>query len=125
MSKGTAKATAEKQDLVAAYRATETELRREFPELFEDCASLSCPPGWYQIVRALASQVKIASPELRVEQMKPKAGTLRFYYSVSYHNQTVNLLVNLASKIAGQTCETCGAPGKSQGWHVRCEGCAS
>lgn len=113
-----------KLDTVEAYRATESELRAEFPELFSACDSLACPPGWYTIVRALSRQIVREEPRLRVLQVKPKAGSLRYYYSAVQNMLLVNRLIDLASSISSQTCESCGSPGSQRGWNVHCDGCA-
>lgn len=124
MSRKTAKTDAEKLDSPEAYRATETELRAEFPQLFAACDSLSCPPGWYTIARALSRQIVREEPAFRVLQVKPKAGSLRYYYSAAQNLLLVNRLIDLASSISAHTCEACGSPGSQRGWNVYCDGCA-
>jgi len=108
---------------VEAYRDTEASLRAEFPQLFSVCNALSCPPGWHTIVRALSRQIVREEPAFRVLQVKPKAGTLRYYYSAAQNLLLVNRLIDLASSIAAHTCESCGGPGSQRGWNVYCDGC--
>lgn len=124
MSARNTKGGTEKLDSPEAYRATETELRAEFPQLFACCDYLTCPPGWYTIVRALSRQIVREEPSFRVLQVKPKAGSLRYYYSAAQNLLLVNRLIDLASSISAQTCEACGSPGSQRGWHVHCDGCA-
>lgn len=60
-------------------------------------------------------------PQVTVEQVKEKYGTLRFY--VSQYTHTIGALIHMAESMSAKTCETCGAPGKmtGRGWlSVRC-----
>lgn len=111
------------QEYIDAHRKAESELRQEFPELFSECFSLSCPPGWFTIVRSLSYSIRKVAPETRVVQVKPKAGSLRYYLAGAGGAQ-VNELIGLAASIAGKTCQRCSGPGEPCGWDVLCQGCA-
>ena len=52
-------------------------------------------------------------PQVVVEQVKEKFGTLRFYYQGG--DEFVHGAVWLAESLSGHLCEECGAPGKRTG----------
>ena len=52
-------------------------------------------------------------PQVTLDQVKEKFGTLRFYYSGG--DDYISGLVSMAESISGITCETCGKPGTSTG----------
>ena len=54
--------------------------------------------------------------QVRVDQIKEKFGTLRFYYTGG--NDTISGMVSMAESLTGQICETCGDRGerRSGGW---------
>jgi hypothetical protein len=63
-------------------------------------------------------------PQVTLDQVKEKFGTLRFYYSGG--DDYISGMVSLAESMTGVTCEGCGNPGKSRGggWiHTYCESC--
>jgi hypothetical protein len=63
-------------------------------------------------------------PQVTLDQVKEKFGTLRFYYSGG--DDYISGLVSMAESMTGVTCEECGNPGTSRGggWiHVYCEPC--
>lgn len=100
-------------------REASEKLVAEFPELFSECDSLSCPGPWYEIVRELSLKIVSVDPERRVSQVKPKCGSLRFYL----HPSRVDRLIREAELRAEVVCEKCGAPGKPKGWYVLCGSC--
>ena len=55
-------------------------------------------------------------PQVTLDQVKEKFGTLRFYYSGG--DEYINGLVSMAESMSGVTCEQCGSPGTTggQGW---------
>jgi len=55
-------------------------------------------------------------PQVTLDQVKEKFGTLRFYYSGG--DDYISGLVSMAESMSGVTCETCGKPGTSTsgGW---------
>ena len=55
-------------------------------------------------------------PQVTLDQVKEKFGTLRFYYSGG--DDYISGLVSMAESMSGVTCETCGKPGTqtSGGW---------
>ena len=99
--------------------------------------------GWYNIINALCANIQShidwvekcrqnevergiagesgmprtpAVPQVVVEQVKEKFGTLRFYYRGG--DKYIDGLVSMAESMTEFTCEECGAPGKSRrgGW---------
>ena len=56
-------------------------------------------------------------PQVVVNQVKEKYGTLRFYYTGG--DRFVDGLVGMAEEMSLVTCESCGAPGKlrGRGWY--------
>jgi hypothetical protein len=52
-------------------------------------------------------------PQVTLDQVKEKFGTLRFYYSGG--DDYISGLVSMAESMSGVTCETCGKPGTSTG----------
>jgi hypothetical protein len=63
-------------------------------------------------------------PQVTLDQIKEKFGTLRFYYTGG--DDYISGMVSLAESMTGVTCEGCGNPGKTRGggWvHTYCEPC--
>ncbi len=52
-------------------------------------------------------------PQVVVDQVKEKFGTLRFYYHGG--DDTIDGMVRMAESMSAFTCEKCGAPGKMRG----------
>ena len=109
------------------------------------CWGFGCGDGWYNILNALMGNIqnhidwkekqrnwaidfnsKAAQEEMRVvpesipqvtlDQVKEKFGTLRFYYTGG--DDYIRGLVSMAESMSAVTCETCGNPGKQTrgGW---------
>jgi len=106
------------------------------------CWGFECGDGWFQILNQLMANIqhhidwkerqrevairfnsKAASGEMRevpeevpqviLDQVKEKFGTLRFYYSGG--DDYISGLVSMAESMSGITCETCGKPGTQTG----------
>jgi len=63
-------------------------------------------------------------PQVTVDQVKEKFGTLRFYYTGG--DTHIDGLVSMAESMSGVTCEECGNIGKQRGggWvHTYCNSC--
>ena len=109
------------------------------------CWGFECGNGWYQILDSLCANIqhhidwkekqrqwtitfnsKAALEEMNevpdaiaqvvAVQVKEKFGGLRFYYDGG--DDQISGMVRMAESWAANTCETCGAPGKSRngGW---------
>jgi hypothetical protein len=63
-------------------------------------------------------------PQVTLDQVKEKFGTLRFYYSGG--DDVIDGMVRMAESMTGVTCESCGNIGESRGggWiHTYCTPC--
>jgi len=63
-------------------------------------------------------------PQVTLDQVKEKFGTLRFYYTGG--DDFISGMVSLAESMTAVTCENCGNPGSCRGggWiHTYCEPC--
>jgi hypothetical protein len=90
------------------------------------CWGFECGDGWYNILNLLMSNIQShidwknkkeqVVPQVTLDQVKEKFGTLRFYYSGG--DDYIRGLVSMAESMSAITCETCGNPGKqrSGGW---------
>jgi hypothetical protein len=58
-------------------------------------------------------QAREVCPQVTVDQVKEKFGTLRFYYTGG--DEYISGLVAMAESMSGVTCEECGNPGKRVG----------
>jgi hypothetical protein len=119
-----------------------------FPELFSDLHPMEpfamfgfeCDDGWFDLLKDLISNIKekyndpayehefnIADEKivLKVDQIKEKYGTLRFY--VNCCNGEIGRLIKQAEEISETTCEECGKEGsmreKGLWYSVRCDEC--
>jgi hypothetical protein len=117
-------------------------LCKTFPKMFVNrhapmtetamCWGFSCDDGWFNIINHLCQNIQHhldwknkdgeVVPQVVVDQVKEKFGTLRFYYTGG--DDTVDGMVRMAESMSGVTCETCGNVGESSssGWiRVLCE----
>jgi hypothetical protein len=97
-------------------------------DLFEETMKAHSPESKEkrlgEIVAGDFRQVPDAIPQVTLDQVKEKFGTLRFYYSGG--DEYINGLVSMAESMSAITCETCGKPGTqtSGGWiKTICEPC--
>ena len=82
-----------------------------------------CGDGWFDILDQLMCNIQhhidwknrkgVTVPQVTVDQVKEKFGTLRFYYTGG--DDYISGLVTMAESMSGLTCESCGNPGKSTG----------
>jgi hypothetical protein len=70
-----------------------------------------CGPGWKKLIDPLIAACDRL--RARVDQIKEKYGTLRFYYTPPDGGWCDELedLVDAAEEESNRTCEMCGAPG--------------
>ena len=69
-------------------------------------------------------EVPESIPQVTLDQVKEKFGTLRFYYSGG--DDYIDGMVSLAESLTGVTCESCGNVGERRGggWvHTYCTPC--
>lgn len=77
-----------------------------------------------QIVAGDFRTVPASIPQVTLDQVKEKFGTLRFYYAGG--DDTIDGMVRLAESMSGVTCEECGNIGERRGggWvHTYCAPC--
>jgi hypothetical protein len=105
------------------------------------CWGFDCGDGWYTIINNLCANIQShinwshkshewdlkwnaehpeqqrsvceIVPQVVVDQVKEKFGTLRFYYSGG--DDAIHGMVRMAESMSAVMCEQCGAPAKTQG----------
>lgn len=105
------------------------------------CWGFECGDGWYNILNLLMSNIQNhidhnnknfekgykqykQVPQVTLDQVKEKFGTLRFYYTGG--DEYIRGLVSMAESMSAVTCETCGNPGEQTrgGWiKTTCKPC--
>lgn len=79
-------------------------------------ASVDCGEGWWPIIAQLDRHIAAIESAYEVHQIKEKFGGLRFYYAGGTGNDArIDELIAQAERVAAQTCELCGAPGRARG----------
>jgi hypothetical protein len=97
------------------------------------CWGFECGDGWFQILDSLMGNIQHhidwnnknfekgykqykQVPQVTLDQVKEKFGTLRFYYQGG--DDEISGMVRMAESMSAVTCEECGNPGTSggQGW---------
>ena len=90
------------------------------------CWGFECGDGWYNILNTLMGNIQShidwknkkeeVVPQVTLDQVKEKFGTLRFYYRGG--DDYISGLVSMAESMSAITCESCGNPGKQTrgGW---------
>ena len=112
------------------YDAFEARITEQYPKMFsQPFGGFAIGEGWWPIIESLCSNIQHyldwinknhdAHPvveQVVVAQIKEKFGGLRFYYSGG--DDEISGMVSMAEAWAGNTCETCGAPGSMRhgGW---------
>jgi hypothetical protein len=98
------------------------------------CWGFDCGDGWYNILNQLMGNIQHhidwknrngeVVPQVTLDQVKEKFGTLRFYYTGG--DDVIDGMVRMAESISGVTCEGCGNVGERRGggWvHTFCDPC--
>ena len=117
-------------DEFVKYDLFAKKMEETFPKMFSQPYGGFCvDEGWWPVLTNLCANIQHyldwinknhdAHPvveQVVVAQIKEKFGGLRFYYDGG--DDRVYGMVRMAEAWAGNTCETCGAPGKSRegGW---------
>jgi hypothetical protein len=97
------------------------------------CWGFECGDGWFQILDSLMGNIQHhidwnnknfekgytqykQVPQVTLDQVKEKFGTLRFYYTGG--DDVIDGMVRMAESMSAVTCEQCGNPGTigGQGW---------
>jgi hypothetical protein len=103
---------------------TEEEMQNYFPAVFPKMFSgkyggIAVGAGWFDLLNSTCQIIqshldwKPDVPQVVVEQVKEKFGTLRFYYQGG--DEFIQGVVALAEHMSGKICEECGAPGATGG----------
>lgn len=135
-------------------------LRAAYPRLFGKGSPLGVwyPEGWDRVLHRLCATIDAFLDDrqaemFRIDQVKEKFGTLRFYYSVAgrtkltvdvlgpeqhlraanspkyrkgFPADAIDALIRQAEAATRTTCAGCGKPGvlRTRGWHrVTCDDC--
>ena len=87
------------------------------------CWGFECGDGWFNILDQLMGNIQRyidwknrngeVVPQVTLDQVKEKFGTLRFYYTGG--DDYIRGLASMAESISAVTCEECGAPGSTSG----------
>ena len=85
------------------------------------CWGFECGDGWFDLIDELCGNIqryidqnpRLNVPQVVVEQVKEKFGTLRFY--VRGGDDLTRGMIWFAESMSGRICETCGKPGKRRG----------
>ena len=87
------------------------------------CWGFECGDGWYNLLDTLCGTIQSyidnnshpgrEIPQVVVEQVKEKFGTLRFYYQGG--NEMITGMTWLAESMSGRICEDCGSIGQRRG----------
>ena len=109
------------------YKVFSARMQERFPKMYGgNYGGFAVGPGWWKLIEHLshviqshidqAQQRGDDCPQVVVEQVKEKFGSLRFYYQGGddfIHGATV-----LAESLSGTLCEECGGIGKRTrgGW---------
>ena len=106
---------------------TELEMQEYFPKAYPKMfqgqyGGIACGEGWFNVLNMLCRNIqsylnwKPDVPQVVVDQVKEKLGTLRFYYHGG--DEYIKGLVSMAEAITEVTCEECGSTGtlRQGGW---------
>lgn len=108
-------------------------LCKKYPKMFVDrnksmqetamCWGFACGDGWFDLIDELCDSIQSyidnnsrqdrIIPQVIVEQVKEKLGTLRFYYEGG--DELIQGMVWFAESMSSRICEKCGNPGTRQG----------
>jgi len=112
-------------------------LCKKYPKMFVNrnksmqetamCWGFGCGDGWFNLIDELCGSIQSyidlnsrpdrVIPQVTVDQVKEKFGTLRFYYQGG--NDLIHGMVWFAESMSGRICVKCGEPGTRQsdnGW---------
>jgi hypothetical protein len=106
------------QRIATDYNAMATQAKAGNFDLFEenmkDTANLEYKEKRLaEIVAGDFRSVPNAVPQVTLDQIKEKFGTLRFYYTGG--DDEISGMVRMAESMSGVVCEECGSPGKRRG----------
>lgn len=104
------------------------------PEGFPDVSRSGVGKGWFPLVEQVHKYLSHLDPDYKIDQVKEKFGTLRYYYRCSpdlapEKELAMAEIVAFAEGVSARTCETCGNAGSyrcDRTWIVTlCDTCDS
>ena len=109
------------------YETYEKRMEERFPKMYGGkYGGFAIGEGWYPLIEKLSEVIQNhidhvqkqgkECPQVVVQQVKEKFGTLRFYYDGG--DDFIHGAAWLAESMTGMLCETCGGIGKTRsgGW---------
>lgn len=109
------------------YEAYSKMMQERFPKMYGGkYGGFAIGKGWYPLIETLSNAIQNhidncqrqgkECPQVIVQQVKEKFGTLRFYYNGG--DEFIHGAVWLAESMTGHLCEECGGLGKPRdgGW---------
>ena len=110
------------------YEIYAKRMEERFPKMYKGrYGGFAIGKGWWPLIEKLSETIqhhvdsmqrrREKCPQVVVQQVKEKFGTLRFYVEGSTEKQ--DNYIWFAESMSARTCEECGAPGKlhTNGWH--------
>ncbi len=75
--------------------------------------------GWWPLILNLHDNIKEIDPYYRIDQIKEKYGTLRYYVTLSddlpiHQRDYLRHMIAAAELTSASTCEECGSAGKQR-----------
>lgn len=109
------------------YDSFSKRMTEKFPKMFANkYGGFACGKGWWPLLEQLCGTIQHhidwkekqgnPIPQVVIEQIKEKFGTLRFYYQGG--DEYISGAVSLAENLTDHLCEDCGGIGKRRngGW---------
>jgi hypothetical protein len=109
------------------YESFSKRMEEKFPKMFANkYGGFACGKGWWPLLEQLCGTIQHhidwrekqgnPIPQVVIEQIKEKFGTLRFYYQGG--DDYISGAVSFAENVTDQLCEECGDAGtrRSGGW---------
>lgn len=89
------------------------DLREDHPGVFDDARYVDVGIGWLSIVRDFISMTQAVWPDLEIDELKEKFGSLRIHKATPPEavRDEVYLADGLAEMRSMYRCEACGEPG--------------
>ena len=89
----------------------------------------AAPDGWETLILTTHAQLAFIDPDYKIQQIKEKFGTLRYYYDTNktgIEHDIMNAIVSTAEARSAHTCQNCGKHGTLRGGYwmaTLCDNC--